>query len=208
MTDMAARLRQAREAAGFATVRDAVNRYGLNYATYAGHENGNRGMKPDVLRDYARKFRVDLAWLISGTGTPPGPTAERNASPPGFAEMDVRPILAVASSAPNLIGMLASSLAPKATHVVPYCAQRAFPAFSILPGDVLLIGQPPKPQDGDLVVATLSDDATNSAFTVLRQRIGDRLVPPLYGAIENEDKMTAGILGTVLAVIRAPALQP
>lgn len=72
MTDsaVAARLREARTNAGYATAADACEAFGFKYATYAGHENGSRGIKGDALKRYARAFRVSLEWLLTGTGTP------------------------------------------------------------------------------------------------------------------------------------------
>lgn len=70
MNDKAHRLTQARKAAGFATLADAVRFLGVKYPTYAGHENPNApttfGAKAAEL--YSRKFRVSLDWLLTGRG--------------------------------------------------------------------------------------------------------------------------------------------
>jgi hypothetical protein len=73
--DRAARLRLARASAGFKGPAEAVERFRWNYQTYAGHENGNKGIsRPGVAARYAKAFNVSESWLLTGEG--PGPTAE------------------------------------------------------------------------------------------------------------------------------------
>ena len=67
MKDAATRLAMAREAAGFPEAADAARAMGIKYSTYAGHENGSRGFALNAER-YARFFRVDLNWLLTGRG--------------------------------------------------------------------------------------------------------------------------------------------
>jgi phage repressor protein C with HTH and peptisase S24 domain len=62
-----ARLRFAREQAGFARASDAARAMGIEAPTYLGHENGSRGLSRAVAR-YARFFGVSLDWLIDGRG--------------------------------------------------------------------------------------------------------------------------------------------
>lgn len=71
MMTAADRLREARERAGFASASDAARALGVNYSTYAGHENGSRGLKSDQAELYARKFKVTLDWLLTGRGETP-----------------------------------------------------------------------------------------------------------------------------------------
>jgi hypothetical protein len=63
------RLRQARELAGYATASEAANALGQRQPTYLGHENGSRGFKGEGER-YARFFKVNLEWLLTGRGDP------------------------------------------------------------------------------------------------------------------------------------------
>lgn len=67
-TDLAKRLVQARRAANFETVADAVRYLGVPYPTYAGHENGSSGFRAKTAEVYARKFKVSLDWLLTGRG--------------------------------------------------------------------------------------------------------------------------------------------
>lgn len=68
--ERAARLRQARMDAGFKSAADAARSLGVAYATYAGHENGERGLRFDVARDYAKAFKTDVQWIFSGKEMP------------------------------------------------------------------------------------------------------------------------------------------
>ncbi len=54
-------------AAGYASATGAAAAMGIDYPTYAGHENGSRGFARHVPR-YARFFGVRPDWLLSGRG--------------------------------------------------------------------------------------------------------------------------------------------
>jgi phage repressor protein C with HTH and peptisase S24 domain len=60
------RLKQARIAAGFATASDAAAALGISRATYIGHENGQRGLRPAAAEKYGRRFGVRAGWLLTG----------------------------------------------------------------------------------------------------------------------------------------------
>ncbi|MGV6875891.1 LexA family transcriptional regulator [Pseudochelatococcus sp. B33] len=69
MTDsQGERLQRAREDAGYETAADAARAFGWNEITYRAHENGGRGLKADVVKRYAKAFRVSESWLFSGSG--------------------------------------------------------------------------------------------------------------------------------------------
>lgn len=61
------RLRQARIAAGFETATAAAEAMGIKFPSYAHHENGTSGLSRAGER-YARFFRVNLEWLLTGRG--------------------------------------------------------------------------------------------------------------------------------------------
>jgi hypothetical protein len=67
--EVAARLKKAREQAGYASAKAAARAMGVGEPAYAHHENGTRGVTRDGsdLR-YARFFRVNLEWLRTGRG--------------------------------------------------------------------------------------------------------------------------------------------
>lgn len=65
-----ARLQLARRAASFSTAAEAAEAMNLVYSTYAGHENGNRGIRANLER-YARRFNVSTDWLLTGRGKGP-----------------------------------------------------------------------------------------------------------------------------------------
>jgi len=64
------RLQLARRNAGYAKPADAAVAIGISLPTYYGHENGSRGITRQNAERYARFFRVDLNWLITGKGKP------------------------------------------------------------------------------------------------------------------------------------------
>lgn len=67
--DMHERLVAARRHAKFGSAADAAKALGVNYATYAGHENGSSGFKAKTGELYARRFKVSFEWLMSGRGS-------------------------------------------------------------------------------------------------------------------------------------------
>lgn len=76
MESFADRLRQARQDAGFDKAADAARALDVSYPTYAGHENGNRGVGPEALTKYARRFKVSVDWLLTGKGEKQDDAAE------------------------------------------------------------------------------------------------------------------------------------
>lgn len=69
--DIHQRLKIARERRGYASATKASEAMGIAYGTYAGHENGSRGIKNQDIIRYAEFFRVPVAWLQFGEGTEP-----------------------------------------------------------------------------------------------------------------------------------------
>jgi phage repressor protein C with HTH and peptisase S24 domain len=63
----AARLREARVAAGYRRASDAIEAFGWK-STYFSHENGTRGISRDRLTVYAAALRVRQEWLAYGIG--------------------------------------------------------------------------------------------------------------------------------------------
>lgn len=60
-----ARLKLAREAAGYKEATQAAIRHGWKVPTYLGHENGSRGQK-NAIPEYAAAFKVAPGWLAFG----------------------------------------------------------------------------------------------------------------------------------------------
>ncbi|MFN7263743.1 MAG: helix-turn-helix transcriptional regulator [Phenylobacterium sp.] len=85
MDDRAARLRQARLAAGFDTAAAAAEAHGWNRNTYASNETGNAPYSWRRSREYAAAFGVRPEWLYDaqgpalGTGADSGPGQPRPA---------------------------------------------------------------------------------------------------------------------------------
>lgn len=66
MSEPHERLKQARTAAGFSTAKEGAARAGVTYNTYAQHENGHRGIRPDHAELYARAFGVAPEFILYG----------------------------------------------------------------------------------------------------------------------------------------------
>lgn len=64
------RLKWARERI-YESASDAARALQMNVPTYLGHENGSRGGK-DNAQKYARLFKVNYTWLMTGKGDPSG----------------------------------------------------------------------------------------------------------------------------------------
>lgn len=86
--DQAARLKKAREEAGFLDATSAARAFGWTIPTYLSHENGSRGFKSQVAKRYAAVYKVSAAWLISGEGQMRGPgiDAQLVALPPAVSK--------------------------------------------------------------------------------------------------------------------------
>ncbi|MTH95412.1 helix-turn-helix domain-containing protein [Roseibium sp. RKSG952] len=65
------RLRTARKRAGFSSATSAAEAMSVNPTTYTSHENGHRDFDEDTAAKYARRFKVDVAWLVFGKGDEP-----------------------------------------------------------------------------------------------------------------------------------------
>lgn len=60
------RLKRARTATGFDTIKAAAERFGFHKQNLADHEADRRGISPENARDYARAFKVKASWLLFG----------------------------------------------------------------------------------------------------------------------------------------------
>ena len=78
--ETARRLRHARAAAGFRTAKEFAERHGIPQSTYALHETGARGLKPEIAERYGALLRVSAGWLLTGEGRAP-PRSGRSEKP-------------------------------------------------------------------------------------------------------------------------------
>lgn len=65
-----ARLRWARNDAGFSKQIQAVERFEWPASTYSAHESGRRNFGRQQAQIYAHAFRVNYIWLLDGIGEP------------------------------------------------------------------------------------------------------------------------------------------
>lgn len=78
--ETARRLRHARAVAGFRTAKEFAERHGIPQSTYALHETGARGLKPEIAERYGALLRVSAGWLLTGEGRAP-PRSGRSEKP-------------------------------------------------------------------------------------------------------------------------------
>lgn len=64
----AARLREARTKAGFASAAAAARKFGWGEAAYRHHENGTRSFSIEQAQQYASAFLVSIGWLLGIRG--------------------------------------------------------------------------------------------------------------------------------------------
>lgn len=68
--ERAARLREARISAGFKSMAEAARVCGWPHETYKAHEIGRNGFDVAQARQYARRYKVSTAWLMTGQEGP------------------------------------------------------------------------------------------------------------------------------------------
>jgi hypothetical protein len=66
--ESSARLKKAREAAGYQSARQAALKNGWTPSTYASHENGQTAVPSKAAEVYAKAFHSTAAWILFGTG--------------------------------------------------------------------------------------------------------------------------------------------
>lgn len=214
MDQVAVRLRIARESAGFSSAADAANRFGWVYSTYAGHENGSRGILAPRIREYAAAFRASSAWLLDGDGDAPTPghTANiRRALPPGLSEPEAalwipRGTDDTANTAADALDNAVAALCLMRARAYAYRIAIDIPAAGIAAGDLLIVDHGQTPRPGDIVLAALVDPATSVSRTAIRGYYPPYLVPPgLSGPQDVLDPTgRAAVMGVMIGLIRPP----
>src|SRR5690554_295075 len=62
------RLRKARISGHYPNAATFARQHGHDDYVYRSHENGQRGVKNDLLATYAEQLEVNLVWLMTGEG--------------------------------------------------------------------------------------------------------------------------------------------
>lgn len=73
------RLEHARKKAGYKDASEAARAFGWTISTYVSHENGTRGLRPEVARRYAKAYKVNVNWLLYEEGKPTSTATPRPA---------------------------------------------------------------------------------------------------------------------------------
>lgn len=72
------RLQELRRSKGFKTPEDAALAYGWNKHTYKSHEDGSRGIKPDVAETYANAYGTSPEYILFGSSSKIPPNTQSN----------------------------------------------------------------------------------------------------------------------------------
>lgn len=203
MMERADRLRQARLAAGFETATDAADRHGWKYPTYAGHENGARGIKPRDIAKYAVAFGVDPSWLEFGDK--PLRPLSRDPVPSGLSEA-AEPYVSEYTPPTDSIRLaltrLIETLGPAKHTLAPFRIAIAVPGLQITAGDVLIADiADHKGKDGDVLVCQVANETDGTARLDLRLRQRGALFAPL-GARPAEPGERETAMGRVTLTLR------
>lgn len=70
MNTPADRLRKLRKKMRFESAADAARAFGWNQNVYKSHENGVRGIKPQVAEKYAKAFKSTVSYILAGDEVP------------------------------------------------------------------------------------------------------------------------------------------
>lgn len=98
---IAARLKEARIAAGYASASKAAEAMGVKASGYAHHENGTRGLSRGSDVRYTRFFRVNVEWLLTGSGPMRKGQPVQDPEPPPTPNVD----LTTAVDVPRVLSM-------------------------------------------------------------------------------------------------------
>lgn len=179
-----ARLKAAREHAGYRTAASAARAFGWQVHTYKTHESGLRGMKPEIAAAYGRAFRVDAAWLLFGKN-PPAWASQNAPALQGvriatYPEIDWRDVARYVAAYPDIAGIAvmgereidsAANLqgAVFFLRVRDRAMTTSAGGISFAPGDLIGCNANATPEPGDFVVA-LPDEAETPVLRRLQSR--------------------------------------
>jgi len=185
------RLKQARVAAGFKSVREACTAFKWNYPTYAGHENGSRAPSADKAREYAAAFKVSSNWILFGEDRDglSHQSTTTTASSSGLNE-------------PEALFIPAPQAKTRDERLTAFSAAGDHLAFGILKGDTLYLDMSGNQETGDLIIANMADE-NGSAHTIIRRYAHPYLIPASRSqAILSILTTEAPIMGTIRRIER------
>lgn len=206
MENLATRLRELRTRAKRSASELSIAA-GLSKNTVAEIENNpTRSPRLEAVQSLARELGVSLSYLAEGK--------IENARSDGFEESDAQQwdLPPPAGQRPDLIdttNRLLRTLAPEARNPTSYRLVKGAAGFGLLSGDVLVVDLKARPENGDLVLATVADLSTGHATTVLRRLMAPYLISSEYH--EGEPPLVAdgartAVVGKVVASFRAPQI--
>ncbi|MDG3040460.1 helix-turn-helix domain-containing protein [Roseicyclus marinus] len=203
-SQIAERLAEARELAGFASAREAALALGFAESTYNQHENGTRGIKMDVARRYADAFDVPVEWLLHGTGGEfIGGSKYQNLRTNYEENPDVEPFVPHDPKGRSLIRQIAKVMCPHSDRQAYLLARRTRSDLLVARGDVLVLELTNELIEGDTVLVQVLDDK-GLAEAQLRLFVGGLLIgaPDVEKRALPPDPGQVNVRGRVVASLR------
>ncbi len=180
---MAARLRQARQAAGFVRASEAVRKFGWAYSRYMNYENGERAIPPKQAILFASAYGVSIDYIYFGKDE-----LTKTQENSGLLSHAVRQVFLVAIDNTSDLQRIASGLEPLLPMRIPISADTAIPDNAIFieirdrsmtnsreepsfePGDKILIDLEAVPAPSEFVLALVPEE--QAALFRLYREIG------------------------------------
>lgn len=155
---------------------DLANGIGVNRSYISELISGRKEPSFEILRKLGTFLQVPVAALIDDPLATRAPTQAPEATPdhqpPGFRETQAEPFTFRESAPPSMAKDVFKALSSAAAHPVSYRATGAIPAFSMCPGDILVVDLATPGRDGDLILVGLTDANGFNAVTLVRKLHG------------------------------------
>lgn len=170
------RLRASRIDAGFTSAAEAAKALGVKVPTFTSHENGTRDFTDSDAEHYARRFGVNVEWLVFGRGE--GKATYQAAEMPVRGEVRAGAWLEIDGSADEKLETIPALPDPRYTRAPQFALRVVGTSMNkvALPGQYVTVASWPELglelQDGDLVVVKRSRAMTYEV-TLKRARKGN-----------------------------------
>lgn len=163
---------------------DLANGIGVNRSYISELISGRKEPSFEILRKLGTFLQVPVAALIDDPLATRAPTQAPETTPdhqppttpdhqpPGFRETQAEPFTFRESAPPSMAKDVFKALSSAAAHPVSYRATGAIPAFSMCPGDILVVDLATPGRDGDLILVGLTDANGFNAVTLVRKLHG------------------------------------
>lgn len=141
MDDAHSRLKSARIQAGYSTAAEAARALGIGLSTYSAYENGQNQFHK-VAEKFARRFNVNIEWLLFGRGQPKAPEIRKQEIPLMGIVAAGSSVLPVQDAAGE--GLIDTITLPEPGHIAALLVKgdSMFPRF--MDGEIILYDPSPR----------------------------------------------------------------